>query len=88
MTSVAPGVALRGDHQHELETAAAFVCRGRDQLRCRAVLEPLRAKPRVVRSRPRGRVVQRRVAQGQLREPVPSPHQIAASVLARTGVQE
>ena len=36
-----------------------------------------------MRPRPGGRVVHRPVAQEQLREPVPGPHQIAAGVLAR-----
>src|SRR5207244_12579692 len=48
----------------------------------RPALEPLLAKPRVVRPRPRGRVVHRPMTKQQLREPVPGPHQITASVLA------
>jgi hypothetical protein len=51
-----------------------------DRERC--ALEPLPAKPPVVRPRPGGRVVDRPMAQEQLREPVAGPHQIAAGVLA------
>src|SRR5438046_2511934 len=50
----------------------------------RPALEPLPAKPAVVRPRPRGRLVHQPMAQQQLREPVTGPHQIAAGVLAST----
>src|SRR5205085_98753 len=44
-------------------------------------LEPLPAKPAIVRPRPRGRLVHHPVPEQQLREPMPGPHQITASVL-------
>jgi hypothetical protein len=51
--------------------------------RQRPALEALPAKPRIVCSCPRGRVVHEAVAEQQLREPVASPHQIAAGVFSR-----
>ena len=47
----------------------------------RPALEPLPAKPRVVRPRPGGRVVHRPVTEQQLREPMPGAHQITAHIL-------
>src|SRR5262249_30761060 len=47
----------------------------------RPTLEPLPAKPRIVRPRPRSRVVDKAMPQEQPREPMPRPHQIATGVL-------
>jgi len=48
----------------------------------RPALEALSAKPGVMRSCPRGRVVHHPVPEQQLREPVTGAHQITAGVLA------
>ena len=67
--------ALRVEH-----AAVALVEHDRE----RPALEALPAKPRVVCPRPRGRVVHEPMAEQQLREPVASPHQIAAGVFTGT----
>src|SRR5207249_10068609 len=68
--SVPPG--LRVEHP-----AVALVEHDRE----RPALEALSAKPAVMGSCPRGRVVHHPVPEQQLREPVPGAHQITASVL-------
>jgi hypothetical protein len=69
-------VPARGDGEHRVVV-------GLERQPRRGVLEALAAQPRVVPSRPRVAVVvvDDPVAQQQLGEPVPGPHQVTAGVL-------